>query len=444
MRISGWGCLCGWICLVGLVGEVLTTPAAASSGPKTPPADCSIWLQSNGNAWATQWEDFAKLLTRHPARQKWGSVIYNYRLILSQQNNANPAKIQLNHRWSAPLFKAMQTQNKLQQGVQQYLRHLLQFKPQQLLGPQAVFGRTMRYQLMGQIKPVMQAIEQHREVLPFFEDSFWPQLYTYLQNLMAILKKGSPHEIKNLQVLQNKIIVTLNQHLALLPRTVFQKEIRLPHDAEDSPAIPNLWQREFGQPELNTLEKLYNQLQVMSFFVHPLYEISPGERFLLQLLAWQNHPTFAEKSEGNYYQSIKKVYQDISYSPGEIAQLLLKIQKHERQTHPSLTAQQQISIPQYQMWQAALAHDDNYPVAIHRMYKELLVTFWDAYATMHRYSGLELHPYRRLLRQVAANLDKVLAIDYQLAAPLHPRELEYIWHGGYVRQMRHQIDSLRD
>ncbi|MBP5296020.1 MAG: hypothetical protein J6Y94_01660, partial [Bacteriovoracaceae bacterium] len=371
---------------------------------------------------------------RHRARYKWSSVIYNYRLILRQQNTTAP--LPLNPQWATPLFKALQTQNKLHQSIRRYLGRLLQFKPDHLVGPHAVFGRSMRAQVLGQLNLAVQALQEHRDVLPFFEDSFWPQLQTSLYDLSIILKQGASADVHALQLAQNKILVALHKHSSLLPREVFQdeREAKLP-EKSDHPTAPPTWPTDL----FSKLEKLYNRLQNMTYFVHPYYTISPGERFLLQLLTWRNWALSTDQPEGDYYQTIREVYTNLPYSDGEIAQLFLKLQQYERQRNPALTSAEQISIPQYQYWQEELRRYDKFNVATHQIYKELFVTFWDAAATIHHYPSFELQPYRKLLRQVLANLDKVFAFDYQWAVPLHKRELEYLWHAEYVRDIRHQI-----
>ena len=430
----------GRLGLVLILTIILALPTALAKVDPPPASPCAVWLQANGHAWAKNFGEFAPLLTKHRHRIKWSSVIYNYRLILSQQSPTDAANLKLNPQWSAPLFKAMRTQNKLHQQFLRHLRYIFRAKAEQLVGPQAVFGRSMRRQIITQIKPAVQALEEHREVLPFFEDSFWPQLHLAMQDYLLLLQNGPTTAVASLQKAQDKIMVLLNKHTTLLPKEIFQGE--KDKSEKDDPELAAHSAKVLPTSLFTQLEKLYQQMQTMTYFIHPFYEISPAERFLLQLLAWHNRTIPADTTEGDYYQTIREVYENLPFSPREIAKLFVKVQAQQRKLHPNLTANEQISIPQYQYWQDEMNRSNSFNITIHQIYKELLVSFWDAYATIHYYPNLEFQPYRRLLRQVAANLDQVLALDVQFAAPLHKRELEYVWHAQLIRQLRHRIFPL--
>jgi len=424
-----------WI-VTALLGIASTLNLAAAKASAPPPTACNVFLQANGKPWAATITTWADRIPRQHDKGRWAATIYNYRLVLAQttrpgQDSSSPADL-LNPQWSKPLFKILQTQNKFQQHFLRYMSYVLNFRPEQLIGPQAAFGRSMRYQILGQIKLVLTNIEEHREVLPFFEDSFWAQLHNEVAQLAALLKNPDTTRLKDVAQTKTKLQTILAAHTTLLPPQLYQTLSRPKNNQVPQPT-------RFPAELLLKLEELHYQLQLMSFFVHPLYQISPAERFVLQLIYYRKMRASTKFVEGDYYQAIDPIYHGLPYSDVQLSRLLVKLQAHQRRRQQNLLRDQQITIPAYQQWQDNLVASAGPNFIVHNLYRELLVTFLEARQNHEQYPDSAFHKLRVLLGRIQQQFNELWQLDYQLTAPVHRLELEHLQHALLVYDLRHKI-----
>ena len=418
-----------WIvCVFGALLSISTLTWAKGTPPAASLLPCNLFLQANGNFWAQSYPEFGERIASQHVRAKWTANIYNYRLLLAYHGPQSG----LNPQWATPLFKAIQTQNKFHREFRGYMAKLLKFRPEQLLGKEAVLGHSMRHQLLGQITPILQNLTNHQWALPFFEDGFWDQLKEGLETLTHILKNPTDFQESDLIKRQQQLKALMANHATLIPPQVYTPK-------EKNPVEPTLRPNAFPEDLLLKLEKIQDQLQTMSFFIHPLYAISPAERFVLQLIYYRKQQQRDDLIFGNYYQAIDPIFNDLPFSQVGLTRILVELQNEERLRHPSLAHDQQISIPDYQKWQNDLVKGSAPNFFIHNLYRELFVTFLDARNAHEQYPDLKFHDFRVLVGLIQQRLDQLWQLDFQLAAPLHRIEIEHLQHALLIYDLRHRL-----